>query len=186
LLGKLPQEISNNQHSLSEARRQFSPERIRHLLHRKALATERHRAAVARRLGLSDTEVSALVHLSRHGSLTPSQLGDLLFLTSGGVTALTQRLERAGYVDRAPHPRDKRSTVLSARSGILEEASGLYEPLVSALDWAAAELTDDQRLAVGRFLERIVAISEEKAEAVAREDEAEPELVGTRAPALWT
>lgn len=184
MLGKLPQEISITQHSLSGPNGHFSPERIRELLHRKALATERHRAAVARRLGLSDTEVAALVHLSRHGNLTPSQLGELLFLTSGGVTALTQRLERAGYVDRRPHPRDKRSTVLSARRGIIDEASGLYEPLVSALDWAAAELTEDQRLAVGRFLERIVAISEEEAEAIAREDEVE--LVGTRAPALWT
>jgi DNA-binding MarR family transcriptional regulator len=181
LLSKLPQEIPTNQDSLSNDA--FPPERIRDLLHRKALATERHRSGVARRLGLSDTDAAALAHLARHGSLTPSRLGELLFLTSGGVTALAHRLERAGYIRREPHPRDRRSTVLSAQPMILELAGDLYEPLVSALDWAAAELPPDQRVAVGRFLERIVAISEERAEAVAREDEAA--LAGSPAPALW-
>jgi len=185
LLSKLPQENQNNQHSQSNgAGEPFSPERIRDLLHRKALATERHRAGVARRLGLDGTEVAALAHLARHGSLTPSRLGELLFLTSGGVTALTRRLERAGYVQRRPHPRDKRSTVLSARPEILAEAGDLYEPLVTALDWASAELSPEQRAAVGRYLERIVAISEQEADAVARAGE-EGALGGAPAPALW-
>jgi DNA-binding MarR family transcriptional regulator len=184
LLSKRPQEIPNNQVSLTNGDEAFSPERIRDLLHRKALATERHRAGVARRLGLSDTEVSALAHLAQHGSLTPSRLGELLFLTSGGVTALTQRLERAGYLRRQPHPRDGRSMILTARPAILDEAGGLFEPLVTALDWATSELAPEQRVAVGRFLERIVAISEEKAETMARADE-DAAVDGARAPALW-
>ena len=168
---------------------EYSSERIRDLLHRKALATERHRAGVARRLGLSDTEVTALAHLARHGSLTPSRLGDLLFLTSGGVTALTRRLERGGYVRREPHPRDKRSTVISAEPSILEAAEELFAPLVAALDGASAALTDEQRLLVGRYLEHVVALSEQQADAVAREPDeldASRELAGAPAPGLWT
>jgi DNA-binding MarR family transcriptional regulator len=184
LLSKIPPEYRNNQDSQSNGAEPFPPERIRDLLHRKALATERHRAGVARRLGLDDTEVAALTHLARHGNLTPSRLGELLFLTSGGVTALTRRLERAGYVRRQPHPRDRRSTVLSARPEIIAEAGDLYEPLVTALDWASSELPPDQRAAVGRFLERIVAISEQEADAMASDAEART-LQGSPAPALW-
>jgi DNA-binding MarR family transcriptional regulator len=187
LLSKIPGEVLNTQNSLSSSNGDlFPPERIRDLLHRKALATERHRAGVARRLGLSDTEVAALAHLARHGNLTPSQLADRLFLTSGGVTALAQRLERAGYVRREPHPRDKRSTVLSADPRILDEAGDLYEPLVSALDWATSELGTEERAAIGRYLERIVAISEEKADDVARAADDEAPLAGAPVPALWT
>ena len=102
------------------------------------------------------------------------------------MTALAQRLERAGYVRREPHPRDKRSTVLSADPRILEEAGDLYEPLVSALDWATSELGTDERAAIGRYLERIVAISEEKADDVARATDDEAALAGAPVPALWT
>ncbi|MCW3064097.1 MAG: Transcriptional regulator, partial [Solirubrobacterales bacterium] len=86
--------------------RDLSPERLRDYQQRKSLASERHRAAMARILGLSDKEVAAILLLARSGHLTPGQLGGLLSLTSGGVTALTQRLERAGHIRRQPHPVD--------------------------------------------------------------------------------
>jgi hypothetical protein len=44
---------------------------IRSALHRKALADARQRAALARRLGLTDSEVLAVQHLARAGELTP-------------------------------------------------------------------------------------------------------------------
>src|SRR2546423_6062548 len=87
-------------------------EAVRSALARKALADARYRGALARVLGLIDSEVLAIQHLAREGALTSRQLGALLRLTSGGTTALVQRLERLGYVERAPNPRDRRSTLL--------------------------------------------------------------------------
>lgn len=174
--------------SSKDATDPFPPERLRDLLHRKALATTRHRGGVARRLGLNETEAAALAHLARHGRLTPGELGDLLHLTSGGVTALAHRLERAGHIRREPHPRDKRSTLLTATPEILESAGELYEPLVQRIDDSSSELSPAERLTVGRFLERIVSISEEEADDVRRAaDEARGEsLPGLPAPGLWT
>src|SRR3954451_24494009 len=82
-----------------------APTLIRAALHRKALADARQRAALARRLGLTDSEVLAVQHLARAGELTPGQLGGLLQLSSAGTTGLVRRLERAGHVTRHAHPR---------------------------------------------------------------------------------
>ncbi len=125
--------------------------RLRSLLVRQALAVGRHRAALARRLGLSDTEMAALVFLEQAGALTPGELRARLSLSSGGTTALIQRLMRAGHVERRPNPVDRRSVVVSPTKATLAQLSGLTAPLVHALDDVAtlhgAGARDHRRLA---------------------------------------
>ena len=103
------------------------------------------------------------------------------------MTALLHRLERAGHIRREPHPYDKRSTILTATPEIVEAASEIYEPLVSRIDDSSAELSAAERVAVGRFLERIVAISEEEADVVRERAGQDGEsLPGVPAPGLWS
>lgn len=66
----------------------------------------RHR--VAQDVGVGITELRALNRLSLAGTLSPKQLADSLDLTTGTVTALLDRLERAELVTRAAHPTDRR------------------------------------------------------------------------------
>lgn len=165
----------------------YSPERLRDLFHRKALATERHRSAMARVLGLSDTEAAALAYLARSGHLTPGQLGDALGMTSGGVTALTQRLVGDGHITKEPHPTDRRSMVLAATPEIINAAEACFEPLVADMDRVASRLTDDEIETIGRFLEDVVAISERHAEqlAASAQDASQAKFAGLPAPGLW-
>lgn len=46
------------------------------------MAIARHRASVARALGLTDAEMQALIHLAEQGKLAPSVIGGLLDLSS--------------------------------------------------------------------------------------------------------
>jgi DNA-binding MarR family transcriptional regulator len=161
-------------------------EDLRQLFHRKALAAERHRAALARRLEISDTEAAALAHLANHGQLTPGELGTLLGLTSGGTTALVQRLEQAGHVARHPNPHDRRSILITATRSILERAGDVYAPLVQELDDVAARLGAGERVVIGRYLSEVVAVSERHAERLDAAARSEPEeLVAAPAPGLW-
>lgn len=66
----------------------------------------RHRAAEEARVG--KTELRALGRIYVAGSLSPKQLAEALDLTTGTVTALLDRLERAELVTRIPHPQDRR------------------------------------------------------------------------------
>src|SRR3712207_260301 len=82
-------------------------------------------AAMARRTGLGLSEMSALEHLQHaHGGLTPTELGKRLSLSSGAITALVDRLERTGHVERRPNPADRRSSVaLPVPEGLEERSS---------------------------------------------------------------
>ncbi len=78
------------------------------------LVMQARRARIADELHIGLSEVSALDHLHSATSLTPSELGRLVGLTSGSVTALLDRLERDGLIVREANPEDKRSSLVRA------------------------------------------------------------------------
>jgi DNA-binding MarR family transcriptional regulator len=159
---------------------------IRESLHRKSLASARQRAALGRVLGLSDTEVLAVQHLARAGRMTPGELGRQLQLTSGGTTALVQRLERAGHLVREPHPTDRRSVLVRLTPEISRRASKSVAPLVAEVERLAAALPKDQRAVVARFLADVADAGERHADALARTAaEGERDVSPLELPALW-
>lgn len=160
---------------------------VRRLLHRKVLASNRHRTAIGQRLGLRANELATLSYLAEHGALTPSELGSLLVLTSGGVTALLQRLERLGHLRRTPHPRDGRSWIVRAEPEILAQVSMLSAPLVVVLDAEISSLSIGDQRAVARFLSRVAAATEREADALLHTDDIlDPDDEEGLAPGLWT
>ena len=164
---------------------QAAGEEIRQLLNRRDLASARHRAAMSRRLGLSESEMLAVAHLAQHGRLSPSALGQLLDLSSGGVTALVQRLEGAGHLVRRRHPTDGRSVLVELSGALVERAERAFGPLVDDLERASLELSEEERQVVRRFLDRAVALSEDHAHReLSASSRAEP-VVAAPTPGLW-
>jgi DNA-binding MarR family transcriptional regulator len=160
-------------------------ELVRSLLHRRELAVARHRTAVARRLGMNETEMAAVAHLARHGELTQTRLGELLDLSSGGTAALVGRMERGGHVVRRADPADKRVRLVSIAPATVDRAARAYAPLVADLERLLEELGEDGPL-VTRFLAALVELSEAHAEA-AWNAEREPAAPSRRSavPSLW-
>ena len=56
-------------------------------------------------------EALMLLHLSRSGALPLGKLGARLQVHPTSVTNLVDGLERAGYLERLPHPHDRRTTL---------------------------------------------------------------------------
>jgi DNA-binding MarR family transcriptional regulator len=163
-----------------------APTLIRAALHRKALADARQRAALARRLGLTDSEVLAVQHLARAGELTPGQLGALLQLSSGGTTGLIHRLQRAGHVSRHPHPRDRRSAVVRLTPAIATWATDAWAPFVAEIDARASRLSEGERDVVRRFLEDAAEAAERHADRLVRDADASAhDALAVPLPALW-
>jgi len=116
------------------------------------LQRDRMRAALARRAGISLTDLDALEHLEADGPLTQRDLGERLSLTSGAVTMLVDRLERVGWVHRRPHPSDRRYVLIELSplaAASTPEGLAAYHSQVQAL---AAEVPAEQRRAVAAFL----------------------------------
>ena len=161
-------------------------EHLRQLLSRKDLASARQRIALGRRLGLAENEVLALAHIARHGQLTPSALGRLLGLSSGGVTTLVQRLERAGHVERADNPRDGRSNLLRLTPETIRTVGLALASFVADLDRLAAALDDEERTVVESFLQRVAELAEDHAARLEAMADAEARAASAVAlPGLW-
>jgi DNA-binding MarR family transcriptional regulator len=163
-----------------------SPTLIRAALHRKALADARQRAALARRLGLTDSQVLAIQYLARAGELTPGQLAALLQLSSGGTTGLIQRLQRAGHVSRHASPRDKRSAVVRLTPAIASWAAEAWAPFVAELDALVASLPQRDREVVRRYLEGAAEAADRHAGRLARDaDASAQDALAVALQALW-
>jgi DNA-binding MarR family transcriptional regulator len=160
-------------------------EAIREAINRKELAASRQRSALGRLLDLSETDVLAIQHLAAAGRLTPTQLGSMLGMTSGGATALVQRLEREGFVAREPHPRDRRSALLRLTPEIERRAGDALAPLVAEIDALVERLPGNDRRLLERFLAAVADAGERHADELARRADAAQPVAGSPVPALW-
>ena len=112
----------------------------------RALSTEIDRLdqVAADRYGLNRTDMRALDIVGQAGPLAPTALARQLGLTTGGVTTVLDRLERAGYIHRQPDPHDRRRQVVHAteatagRGTHRRQERTAWPPLViSHLTWRA-------------------------------------------------
>ncbi|GAB3834146.1 MarR family winged helix-turn-helix transcriptional regulator [Kribbella italica] len=115
-------------------------------------ATVRHAAAAARfdhevgvqaGLPLSTYESSFVNLLRLHGPLSPGELGKLTGLSSSGtITGVIDRLERAGYVVRERCVEDRRRVTISLNTAWLDQENNPRLRALAALmeTYTAAEL----------------------------------------------
>lgn len=95
--------------------------------------------AVAARLGMSAAEWKCLGLLSRDGPATAGRLAERSGFTTGAITGIVDRLEKAGYVRREPNPRDRRSVIIQPLRN--EEVRDVVTPIFASLGRAMAELS---------------------------------------------
>lgn len=90
---------------------------------------------------------------ARGALLSPKDLADGLEISSASTTTLIDRLEKAGHLERRPHPHDRRALVLVPTAQADHEVrEALTDPHRRMLA-VARELSDDDRRAVVRFLD---------------------------------
>ena len=159
----------------------MSTEPIAQALERLELAGAYHRAARARQIGVPQIELAALEHLDASGGLTPGELGHRLGLTSGGVTALTGRLEDAGYLMRDRHPDDGRMRVLTLSADGAERLREHMAPVREPVEDGLAVLTDADVEHLTGLLDRLAADRETAAAATPGPERAYPTDGYTRA-----
>jgi DNA-binding MarR family transcriptional regulator len=91
-------------------------------------------SAVADKLGLnlSDHKCADVIH-SHAEPLTAGRLAELTGLTTGAITGVIDRLERAGFVARAHDPNDRRRVVLRYTPERAPDLGPFFGPLRAAM-----------------------------------------------------
>jgi DNA-binding MarR family transcriptional regulator len=101
-------------------------------------------ALAAERLGIGLTDLTCLDLVESNGGLTAGQLAELSGLTTGAVTGVLDRLERAGLVERARDAVDRRKVNVAVTAAHYERSAPIWRPLYE--DW--------QTLLASRFTAR--------------------------------
>jgi DNA-binding MarR family transcriptional regulator len=140
-----------------------SADEISHATRRLDVAMAGLNAAFARRLRLSQPELMAIAHVSAEGTLGPSELAHRIDVTTGAVTALVDRLEQRGHLERHAHPGDRRKLLLSVTPHAVEEVMRHVLPLADDVRALAGTFDDGERAVIGRFLDDLTAIIERHA-----------------------
>jgi DNA-binding MarR family transcriptional regulator len=147
----------------SSPERTYSAEDITWATRRLDIAMSRLMVAFSRAVGISVPEMLALEHLDAGGGLGPSELSRRLQMTTGAVTALVDRLEASGHAARAPHPTDRRRVVITRTQKADDDLTEEVAPMAMEILELAETLSDEERQAVGRFLDGFIEIIERTA-----------------------
>lgn len=115
------------------------------------------RFAVA--LGVHSTDAFALLEITSaeaSGSpLSPALLSRRISLSSGAMTALVNRLERAGYVARTREHTDRRIVTLRSSAEVKGLAEDFFGPLNERQDAILAEYPPELLLQFETFIARL-------------------------------
>jgi DNA-binding MarR family transcriptional regulator len=127
------------------------------------LIARRNQAAFAP-WGIKGGEYSALSALRRSGSpyeLSPSQVNEHLMVTSGGLSLMLDRLERAGLVRRRPHPDDRRSVLVSLTEDGLRTIDGAMTAHATVEQEVVAGLSPREATRLADLLAKLIRTSSE-------------------------
>lgn len=94
-------------------------------------ATDAVDEAVAELLGLNRTDQRCLGVLFVRGPLTAGQLADAAAVSPGAMTAVLDRLERAGFVRRVREEEDRRRVLVEVTPEARRRAEELYGPIAA-------------------------------------------------------
>jgi DNA-binding MarR family transcriptional regulator len=118
--------------------------------------------AVAEQVGMHPTDVECVEILTRNGPATAGQLAELTGLTTGAVTRMVDRLERAGFVRRENDPNDRRRVIVRPQPERLEALGAYYAPLERRMVDLCAAYGDRELRFLLDFLTRAQAGAQEE------------------------
>jgi DNA-binding MarR family transcriptional regulator len=112
--------------------------------------------AIASRSGINVTDMQCINLLQLRGPMTPGQLAEAMFLTTGGaITAVIDRLEKAGMVRRRRDEQDRRRVLVEAtEDGPVTELGDRFQPVAELYGQLLEGYSDEQLEVILDYLAR--------------------------------
>jgi DNA-binding MarR family transcriptional regulator len=127
------------------------------------------RNLVGERLGVNVTDMECLGLLFHKGIATPSELARHTGLSSGATTAMLDRLEKSGLIERQPNPQDRRGTlIIPAKSGT-EGVGPWFSSVRQAQNELVSSYSAEELQVISDFFERSAKMWEEEREKLQKE-----------------
>ena len=138
--------------SLPTKRRELLQELSRTLGRELSARTIIFHQAIAERLGLNATDHKCLDIARRAQAMTAGELAVLTGLTTGAITGVIDRLERAGFVSRVRDANDRRRVVIQPIAERARDITPLLESLDTAWTALCGRYSDRELALINRFM----------------------------------
>ena len=113
-------------------------------------------------LGVNVTDMKCLDMMAQQESATPSQLARHTGLSSGATTAMIDRLESAGLVERRHDPQDGRGTILVLTQEAKRRLPSLFASLGNAMETLLSSYPDKELVVLNDFFTKAQLLWQEE------------------------
>ncbi len=127
-------------------------------------------SVVAERLGLNPSDHKCVDIVREQGPLTAGRMAELTGLTTGAITGVIDRLERAGFVARKPDPQDRRKVLIALRMESLGRIGPLFAGIAGATANVCQDYSEEQLRLVMEVMSRLTDASHAEALALRATD----------------
>jgi DNA-binding MarR family transcriptional regulator len=119
--------------------------------------------------GLNATDMECLRLLFLKDIATPSELARHTGLTSGATTAMLDRLEKAGLIERRPNPNDRRGTLIAPEKSSSEKVASWFESARKAQDELISSYSESELEIIADVFERFAKLWDQEREKLKRD-----------------
>ena len=120
------------------------------------------RNTVSEWAGLNVTDMECLRLLFLKGTATPTELARHTGLTSGATTAMLDRLEKAGLIERRPNPNDRRGALIAPADSSAQKAASWFESARKAQDELISSYSAEELEIVSDVFEKFTKLWDEE------------------------
>jgi len=120
------------------------------------------RNIVCERLGVNVTDMECLGLLFHKGLATPSELARYTGLSSGATTAMLDRLEKSGLIERQPNPEDRRGTLIFLVESGKEKVAPWFTSVRRAQNELVSSYSEKELKLISDFFEKSARMWEQE------------------------
>ncbi|PKO13351.1 MAG: MarR family transcriptional regulator [Chloroflexi bacterium HGW-Chloroflexi-10] len=119
--------------------------------------------------GLNATDMECLGFLFQKDTASPSEIARQTGLTSGATTAMLDRLEGAGLIERRPNPNDRRGTLITPAKSAAEKAASWFESARNAQAELISSYSESELEIISDVFERFAKLWQEEREKIRKD-----------------
>jgi DNA-binding MarR family transcriptional regulator len=114
--------------------------------------------AIADHLGMNRTDMRCIDLIDQAGGMTAGELARAAGLTSGAVTAVIDRLEKAGMARRVADPSDRRRVRIEVTPKLWELTAPLMMPFLEESQAILDDYSTEELARFTDFLQRVIDV----------------------------
>ncbi|MER6358514.1 MarR family transcriptional regulator [Streptomyces sp. NPDC001634] len=111
--------------------------------------------AIAERFGLNPTDLKCVDLARSEPRLTAGRLAEITGMSTSATTAVLDRMEKAGFIERVRDPADRRRVIVASTGRREQELTTAFAPLRDAMTAVLESYEDDQLELIAGFVQRV-------------------------------